>query len=104
MPAESAKSPDQELVGGAEEVGELEVFVAKALAREVDDEVAELFVGEGRLADALREVDVAEHALEAGVLVLKGLEGFVEAVAHVLGDVVAEVGPPGLGGTKKESA
>ena len=36
---------DQVLVGGAEQVGELEVFVAEAVLGEVDDEVAPLLVG-----------------------------------------------------------
>ena len=53
---------DQVLVGGAEQVGELEVLVPQAVAVEVADELLELGIREGGLADLAAEVDVLEDA------------------------------------------
>jgi hypothetical protein len=88
---------DEVFVGGAEEVGELEVLVAEGDLFEVLDEVGEDVVVEGALADLAVEVDVFEDVLESLVVgVLDGFEGLVEAGADV-GLEVAEGGPMGLG-------
>ena len=88
---------DEVFVGGAEEVGELEVLVAEGDFLKILDEVGEDVVVEGALADLAVEVDVFEDVLEGLVVgVLDGFEGLVEAGADV-GLEVAEGGPVGLG-------
>jgi hypothetical protein len=58
---------DEVFVGGAEEVGELEVVVAEAILVEVLDEVAEFLVGDAGAADGAIEVDVLEDPFEGGL-------------------------------------
>ena len=60
---------DQVFVGGAEQIGELEVLVAQRDVFEVLDEVDQRVVAERALADLPVEVDVLEHILEL-ILVL----------------------------------
>ena len=81
---------DQVFVGGAEQVGELEVVVDQHELRlvEVVEQVLPLLVGDLGLALDGVEVDVVlQHAGEGVVLVLDGGDGLVEHVA----DVVLEV-------------
>ena len=75
---------DQVLVGGAQQVGELEVLVAQAVAAEVGDELAQLDVGDLALADLAREVDVLQHLGQAGVVGLQAAQGLVEEAADVV--------------------
>ena len=75
---------DEVLVGGTEEVGELEVLVAKPVLGEVDDQVAQLLVGNRRLAHLAGEIDVLDDAFEGGIGFLQGREGLVEPIADVL--------------------
>ena len=84
---------DQVLVGGAQQVGELEVLVAQPVLGEVDDQVPELLVRDRGLADLAGEVDVLDDAFEGGVGLLQRRERFVEPVADVVVDLVAEVSP-----------
>ena len=81
---------DQVFVGGAEQVGELEVVVDQHELRlvEVVEQVLPFLVGDLGLALDRVEVDVVlQHAGERVVLVLDGGDGLVEHVA----DVVLEV-------------
>ncbi len=86
---------DQVLVGGPEQVGELEVLVAQPVPVEVLDQLAQLLVRQLGLADGAGEVDVVEHALQAGVLLLQRPQGLVEPVADVVVQLVAQVLPAG---------
>ena len=62
---------DEVLVRSAEQVGELEVFVAEPVLGEVDDQVAELLVRDRRLADLAGEVDVLDDAFQSSVGLLQ---------------------------------
>ena len=84
---------DEVLVGSAEEVGELEVLVAQPVLGEVDDQVAQLLVGDRRLADLAGEVDVLDDAFEGGIGFLERREGLVEPVADVVVYLVEQVVP-----------
>jgi hypothetical protein len=55
---------DQVFVGGAQQVGKLEVFIAQAVNAEVGDELAQLDVRDLVLADFAGEVDVLQHVVE----------------------------------------
>jgi hypothetical protein len=65
----------------------------------VDDQLAELLVRHGRLANLAVEVDVLEDAVEGEVLVLQVLKGLVEAVADRLMQVPVDLLPAGTMGT-----
>ena len=87
---------DQVFVGGAEQVGELEVLVLEGDLLEVLDEVGQGVVVEGALADLAVEVDVLEHVLQGvDVGVLERLQRLVERRADV-GLEVAELVPARL--------
>ena len=75
---------DQVLVGGTEDVGELEVLVAQPVPGEVVDELLQALVRDGALADLAVEVDVLDHAVESRVLSFKCSKGLVEEVADAL--------------------
>jgi hypothetical protein len=66
---------DEVLVGGPEEVGELEVLVAEPVAVEVIDELPEPLVGDPRLPDRAVEIDVVEDAFQGGVRLFESAEG-----------------------------
>jgi hypothetical protein len=75
---------DQIFVGGAEQVGELEVLVAQRDLLEILDKVGEGVVIEGALTDLLVEVDPLEHVLQGiDVGVLQFFEGLVQRRADV---------------------
>ena len=87
---------DEELVGRAEQIGELEVLVAQAVAAEVADEVLAGVVGDDALvALHAHEADVVEHVLERFVALAKRAERLVEHAAVGLGRV-AELGSGGM--------
>ena len=58
------KELDQVFVGGAEQVGELEVLVTQRNLLEILDEVRQRVVVERALADLTVEVDMLEHVLK----------------------------------------
>ena len=62
------KVTDQVLVGGAQQVGELEVVVAEPVLGEVVDEVPPLLVRNGCVTDPPIEVDVLQHPSKEGLL------------------------------------
>jgi hypothetical protein len=79
---------DQVLVGGDEQVGELEILVAQRLLVEVLDEADQGLVVHGPLAYPAVEVDALEHVLQGvRVLVLDSRQSLVEAGADVLLEV-----------------
>jgi hypothetical protein len=85
---------DEELVGGPQEVRELEVLVPEPPPVEVLDELPPLGLGDLLLADLLREVDRLEHVLErVRVLVLELAEGVVQPLGHVLLQFVVDEPP-----------
>ncbi len=89
---------DQELVGRAQQVGKLKVFVPQPVAVEVVHQVPELGVGDLGLAHLPVEVDVLDHALQGRVLLLQGRQGLVQAVADAAplgGEGVHQELPPG---------
>ena len=93
---------DQVLVGGAEDVRELEVLVAQPVPGEVVDELLQALVCDGTLAYLAVEVDVLDDAVESRVFSLKGSKGLVEEVADTLrARVVPDVLPARLSGTQK---
>ena len=63
---------DQVLVGGPEQVGELEVLVAQPVPVEVLDQLAELLVRQLGLAHRAGEVDVMEYPLQPSIFLLQG--------------------------------
>ena len=60
---------DQVFVGGAEQIGELEVLVAQGDLLEYLDEVDQRVVAERALADLAVEIDVLEHILKLVLVV-----------------------------------
>ena len=65
---------DQVLVGGPQQVGELEAVLTKRLLIEVHDELTQLLVRHRRLTDLAVEVDVLQYAFEEVVPGLVELE------------------------------
>ena len=96
---------DQELVGRAEQVGELEVLIAQAVAVEVADEVLARVIGDDALvALHAHEADVVEDVFERFVVLAQRAEGLVEHAAERLGGVVElalEIGPAGAFGDEE---
>ena len=92
---------DQVLVGCAEQIGELEVFVAQAVLVEVVDEGAQALVGDLSLAHGAVEVDVVEDALQPRVLLFEGRQRSVEAAADVVVQLVTDVLPAGERGQEE---
>ena len=95
---------DQVLVGGPEQIGELEVVVEQPVLAEVLDQLPQLLVGQLRLTHRAGEVDVVQHPFEAGVLLFECRQCFVQPVADVVVQLVAQVRPERVAaGTKKVS-
>ena len=92
-----SKVTDQVLVGGAEQVGKLEVVVAEPVLGEVVDEVPPLLVRNGSVTDPPIEVDVLQHPLQRGIALLKTGKSPVQPVAHLIVNVFVKVRPAGLG-------
>ena len=91
------KVTDQVLVGGAEQVGKLEIVVAEPVPREVVDEVPPLLVRNGCVTDPPVEVDVLQHPLQRGIALLEPAKSPVQRVAHLIVNVLVKVRPAGLG-------
>ena len=80
---------DQKLVGGTEQIGELEVLVAQAMAAELADEVLAGIVGYDPLvALHTHEADVVENVFEGFVGFAERAERLVQHAAEGLGGVV----------------
>lgn len=90
---------DEELVGRAQQIGELEVFIPQSMAVEVTDEIFAGVIGDDALvALHAHEADVVEDVFERFVVLAERAEGFVEDGAEGLGGVAQlalEVGPAG---------
>ena len=92
---------DQVFVGGTEQVGKLEVFVAQWDFLKILDEIRENGVVERALSDFAVEVDVLEHVLQGiDVGVFERFERLVQTGADV-GLEVADFFPASLFGDKK---
>jgi hypothetical protein len=105
LPADFTEHVDQELVGRAEEIGELEVFGAQPVAAEVTNEVPAGVVRDDSLV-ALHphEADVVENVLERLIALGEGAEGLVQHASVGLGGVAQarlEIPPAGALGDKE---
>ena len=92
---------DQILVGGPEQVGELEILVAEPKPRKVVDQVTPFPVRNPGIADPPVEVDVLEHPLQGDVALLQGGQGFVQSVTHLMVEIIAQILPSGPGRNKE---
>nr|WP_255522489.1 hypothetical protein [Blastococcus sp. TML/C7B] len=84
---------DQVLVGGPEQVRELEVLLAQWNLVEVHDQFTQLLVRHRRLPDLAGEVDVLQNAVQRPVLMLQRLKRLVELAADTVVCVVADLLP-----------
>ena len=84
LPCRVGEEFDEVFVGGAEQVGKLEVLVPQRNLLEVLDEVGERVVVERALADLPVEVDMLQHILKRiDIGIFQRFEGLVEAAADI---------------------
>ena len=74
---------NQVFVGRAQQVGELEIFVAQAMQAEMGDELLQLDVGDLALADLAGEVDVLQHVVQADVVAFNPGKRLAQQAADV---------------------
>jgi hypothetical protein len=88
LPGRFGEHVDEKLIGRAEQVGELKVLVAQAVAGEVAHQILAGLIGDDAL-DALHahEADMVEHVLKRFILLAQGRKRLVEA---------APIGAPGI--------